>query len=108
MRNMDRVRKYARRLTKGHQFIQSCFSWTSPPRSFSAFTVSEVKIGQLMIRFKKIFQIFLLVVYYFELYMVPLAVAISLLLAYLEISIARGSDETCDEVSHLIFPESVV
>ncbi|XP_036069483.1 multiple C2 and transmembrane domain-containing protein 1 isoform X5 [Oryzias melastigma] len=76
LRNFNRVRRCIMFLINTGCYINSCFEWDSPQRSICAFVI------------------FVIVVWNFELYMVPLALL--LLLAWNYILIASGKDTRQD------------
>uniref|UniRef100_A0A8C8E2X9 Multiple C2 domains, transmembrane 1a n=1 Tax=Oryzias sinensis TaxID=183150 RepID=A0A8C8E2X9_9TELE len=81
LHNFNRVRRCIMFLINTGCYINSCFEWDSPQRSICAFVM------------------FVIVVWNFELYMVPLALL--LLLAWNYILIASGKDTRQEMVSHL-------
>ncbi|KAG1658742.1 Multiple C2 and transmembrane domain-containing protein [Nymphon striatum] len=79
MRNVNRIKLMALDFVEGAKFLNSCFQWESAPRSIMAFLV------------------FLIVVYFFELYMVPLVLLIVFLKNYIVLTIVGWSVYMRDE-----------
>uniref|UniRef100_A0A665SWG1 Multiple C2 domains, transmembrane 1a n=1 Tax=Echeneis naucrates TaxID=173247 RepID=A0A665SWG1_ECHNA len=80
LRNFNRVRRCIMFLINTGCYINSCFEWDSPQRSICAFVL------------------FVIVVWNFELYMIPLALLLPLVWNY--ILIASGKDTRQDVVSN--------
>lgn len=83
-RNIGRVRNLFRAVSYSHQFITSCFTWESVRRSITAFLF------------------FLLAVWYFEFYMLPLFLVLLISWNYLQIATERVTRdpenmEICDD-----------
>lgn len=83
-RNVVRVRNLYRAVCYSHQFIKSCFQWDSVQRSIIAFLL------------------FVLTVWYWEFYMLPLFLVLLILWNYLQIATERvtrdpESMEICDD-----------
>ncbi|XP_031425019.1 multiple C2 and transmembrane domain-containing protein 2 isoform X2 [Clupea harengus] len=74
-RNVLRVRNLLRAILSTHQYIKSCFQWENFQRSIIAFTV------------------FVLTVWYWEFYMLPLYLVLLLARNYLQIASERASQD---------------
>uniref|UniRef100_A0A673W7F3 Multiple C2 and transmembrane domain containing 1 n=1 Tax=Salmo trutta TaxID=8032 RepID=A0A673W7F3_SALTR len=85
LQNFNRVRRCILFLINAGCYINSCFEWHSPQRSICAFLL------------------FVLVVWNFELYMIPLALLLPLAWNY--ILVASGKDTRQDVVSDLLEDE---
>uniref|UniRef100_A0A3P9C8P8 Multiple C2 and transmembrane domain containing 1 n=1 Tax=Maylandia zebra TaxID=106582 RepID=A0A3P9C8P8_9CICH len=85
LRNFTRVRRCIMVLINAGCYINSCFEWDSPQRSICAFVL------------------FVVVVWNFELYMIPLALLLPLAWTYM--LIASGKDTRQDVVSNPIDSE---
>ncbi|XP_033905573.3 multiple C2 and transmembrane domain-containing protein 2-like isoform X1 [Acipenser ruthenus] len=72
-RNVDRVRKITVAILNTIRYIKSCFQWESTPRSLISFLL------------------FLVVVWYMELYMVPLYLVLLLAWNYFQMACGKGS-----------------
>ncbi|KAK6476994.1 multiple C2 and transmembrane domain-containing protein 2-like isoform X3 [Huso huso] len=72
-RNVDRVRKITVAILNTIRYIKSCFQWESTPRSLISFLL------------------FLVVVWYMELYMVPLYLLLLLAWNYFQMACGKGS-----------------
>lgn len=84
-RNIDRVSKLGEAAVESGKFIQSCFSWESKLRSASAFAI------------------FLIIVWNFELYMLPITLLIvflkNLLVVHIVGNLMKDKD---DDVSNFL------
>ncbi|XP_062868413.1 multiple C2 and transmembrane domain-containing protein 2 [Trichomycterus rosablanca] len=74
-RNVLRVRNIYRAISQMLQYIKSCFQWESVQRSITAFVL------------------FLLTVWYWEFYMLPLFLVILLVWNYAQVASERGNQE---------------
>ncbi|KAI5607662.1 multiple C2 and transmembrane domain-containing protein 2 isoform X1 [Silurus asotus] len=75
-RNVYRVRNIYRTVSQIMQYMKSCFQWESVQRSIFAFVV------------------FLLTVWYWEFYMLPLFLVVLLIWNYTQVASERGGQET--------------
>lgn len=88
IRNVNRTKAIVMEFVEGIKFVKSCFQWESVPRSATAFLL------------------FLVITYFFEAYMAPLALL--LLLARSQIchliAARRSAHKSEDEVGHIVDP----
>ncbi|XP_041855710.1 multiple C2 and transmembrane domain-containing protein 1 isoform X4 [Melanotaenia boesemani] len=87
LRNFNRVRRCIMFLINTGFYINSCFEWDSPQRSICAFVI------------------FIIVVWNFELYMIPLALLLPLAWNYIRIASGKDTRQDVQAVEDLLEDE---
>uniref|UniRef100_A0A8C5LU61 Multiple C2 and transmembrane domain-containing protein 1 n=1 Tax=Leptobrachium leishanense TaxID=445787 RepID=A0A8C5LU61_9ANUR len=98
LRNFIRMKRRVMVLINAAYYINSCFDWDSPQRSLAAFLAPVMPTGSsaFLIGNHSIYAIFILVVWNFELYMIPLALL--LLLVWNYFLIVSGKDNRAQDM----------
>ncbi|XP_061623235.1 multiple C2 and transmembrane domain-containing protein 1 isoform X4 [Phyllopteryx taeniolatus] len=89
LRNFNRVRRCIMFLINTGYYINSCFEWDSPQRSICAFVL------------------FVVLVWNFELYMIPLALLLPLAWNYILITSGKDTRQDVDHPTYKYHPTSV-
>ncbi|RWS16204.1 multiple C2 and transmembrane domain-containing protein 1-like isoform X8 [Dinothrombium tinctorium] len=83
LKNVTRLKAIVMEFVEMAKFINSCFQWESVPRSISAFII------------------FILITYFFELYMAPIALLLIFLVNFVSMSYSYNHSIKDDEIDYI-------